>query len=201
MRFAPARISSWKILPFLESVSNHVSSDSKNVTKILARRGDAAVRRLPALQVAWRRSPAAALLRDGAGNLYGSTIEGGQHGAGGTVFELSPVAGGWNFSVLYSFVRGVGPFAPLTMDAVGDLYGTTVNGGILGFGTVFELSPSANGWTYNPLHDFTGGTDGGEPISIVLIGPDGALYGTAYDGGDLRYCGQQGCGVVWQITP
>lgn len=144
--------------------------------------------------------PAAALVRDSLGNFYGSTTVGGQHGAGGTVFEISPSGGGWNFSVLYSFVDGVGPWGPLTLDAAGNLYGTTNNGGLFAFGTVFELSPSGDQWIYRVLHDFTGGSDGGEPLCPVLIGPDGALYGTAYTGGNLAYC-RGGCGVVWQITP
>ena len=145
--------------------------------------------------------PAASLVRDSAGNFYGSATIGGENGAGGTVFELASSGGGWDFSVLYSFVNGVGPFGPLTMDSAGNLYGTTNNGGSFAFGTVFELSPSSNGWTYTSLHDFTGAADGGEPACPVLIGPDGALYGTAYEGGDLRYCGRGGCGVVWKITP
>jgi uncharacterized repeat protein (TIGR03803 family) len=144
--------------------------------------------------------PAAALLRDDSDNLYGSTTEGGQYGSGGTVFEISPSGGGWNFSVLYGFVRGQGPFGPLISDNAGNLYGTTVNGGLFSAGTVFELSPSADGWTYTPLHDFTNGTDGGQPICPVLIGSDGALYGTASTGGGLQYC-SGGCGVVWRITP
>ena len=144
--------------------------------------------------------PASALVRDSAGNYYGSTTTGGPGGVGGTIFELSPSGEGWNFSVLHSFGSGVGPFAPLTMDAAGNLYGTTNMGGSYSFGTVFELSPSANGWTYTVLHNFTGGIDGGLPMSSVLIGPDGVLYGTTYQGGNLTRCGNSGCGVVWQIT-
>ncbi len=145
--------------------------------------------------------PAAALLRDSAGNLYGSTTTGGTLGAGGTVFEISPSGGGWTFSVIHGFGGGVGPFAPLTQDTAGNLYGTTNNGGTHGFGVVFKLSPSGSGWTYTVLHDFTGGADGGLPMSPAVVAPDGVLYGTTYEGGNLTVCGHSGCGVVWQITP
>jgi len=145
--------------------------------------------------------PASALVRDSAGNFYGSTTTGGAGGVGGTVFEISPSGGSWNFAVLHAFGSGVGPFAPLTMDAAGNLYGTANQAGMYAFGLVFELSPSGSGWTYTVLHNFTGGVDGGLPMSPVLIAPDGALYGTAYEGGNLRRCGNSGCGVVWQITP
>jgi uncharacterized repeat protein (TIGR03803 family) len=133
---------------------------------------------------------------DNAGNLYGSTIAYGPNG-GGTVFELS--AGNWNFQVLYGLSGNGGPEEALTMDAAGNLYGTTYQDGAHNKGSVFKLTPSGGGWTYTDLYDFTGGSDGEEPISNVVIDAQGNLYGTASHGGsDACY---QGCGTVWEITP
>jgi uncharacterized repeat protein (TIGR03803 family) len=145
--------------------------------------------------------PEGALIVDGAGNLYGTTVAGGT-GGGGTVFELS--AGSWNFSLLYSFEGSYGPLESLTMDSAGNLYGTTYGNGPYNRGTIFKLSPSAGGWIYTDLHDFTGGSDGSLPISNVVIGAQGNLYGTASRGGTGTNCYQgttYGCGVVWEITP
>ena len=141
--------------------------------------------------------PAAGLIFDQAGNLYGASSNGGT-GGGGTIFELSPGVGGtWTFTVLYSFAGGYqcGPWGALVMDTVGNLYGTTACDGKYGFGDVFELSPGSGGWTYTNLYDFTGGTDGANPISNVLLHPNGKLYGTASAGGS------QGLGAVWEIAP
>ena len=66
-------------------------------------------------------------------------------------------------------------------------------------GTVFKLTNGPNGWTYTTLHEFTGGSDGGYPISTVTIDPNGNLYGTTSNGGNST-CGD-GCGVVWMIKP
>ncbi len=68
------------------------------------------------------------------------------------------------------------------MDGAGNLYGTTAGGGIYYQGSVFKLSNTENGWVYSSLHDFTGGTDGREPISNVSIDTDGTLYGTTSGG-------------------
>jgi len=140
------------------------------------------------------------LIRDSAGNLYGTTQTEGLEGAG-TVFEFTYLDGSWQFNVLYSFYGGDGPSALLTLDAAGNLYGTTVGTGSYGWGVVFELSPSGSGWTYTVLHEFTGGADGGEPRSQILIDSSGNLFGTAYIGGDSSLCNGYGCGVVWEITP
>ncbi len=136
------------------------------------------------------------VILDGAGNIYGSTVEAGP-GNGGTVFELS--AASWNFEVLYGFNDGTGPEESLTMDSAGNLYGTTWGGGTYSSGTVFKLSPSANGWVYSNLYDFTGGSDGAHPVSNVVLDAQGNLYGTASHGGSGS-C-NNGCGVVWEITP
>ena len=58
-----------------------------------------------------------------------------------------------------------------------------------------------NGWVYTSLHDFTGGTDGGSPLSNVTIDTDGTLYGTTLSGGDPKCNNGYGCGVVWMIKP
>ncbi len=141
----------------------------------------------------------AGLLFDSSRNLYGAAPAAGAAG-GGTVFELSPL-GSWNMlTPLYSFSgasengNGCGPWGPLAMNA-GSLYGTTYCDGAYGYGNVFELTPSGNTWIYSDLHDFTGGDDGGNPISNVSFDTSGKLYGTASAGGT------QNVGVVWEITP
>ena len=94
-----------------------------------------------------------------------------------------------------------GPNASLTMDAAGNIYGTTVCDGPVFSGNVFKLTNTENGWVYTSLHDFTGGSDGREPFSNVTIDADGTLFGTASGGGNLNYCVPGGCGVVWMIKP
>jgi uncharacterized repeat protein (TIGR03803 family) len=88
--------------------------------------------------------PFSSLIFDGSGNLYGTTIRGGAYGDG-TVFELTPVAGGsWTETVLHSFGHGKdgsGPASGLIFDGSGNLYGTTGGGGAFGSGTVFEITP------------------------------------------------------------
>ena len=98
------------------------------------------------------RGSSAGLILDGAGSLYGTTVEGGSsrkclHGCG-TVFELTPNSDGtWKQHVLHSFdgADGYYPYGNLIFDAAGNLYVTTANGGAIGFGTVFELMPNSDG--------------------------------------------------------
>jgi uncharacterized repeat protein (TIGR03803 family) len=142
--------------------------------------------------------PVGGLVFDQAGDLYGTTQSGGT-GGGGTVFELSPSGGGWNFSVLYSFTGQNGPLNTLAMDAAGNLYGATYADGAFGHGTVFKLTNNNGSWSYTDLHDFTNGSDGGNPIGSVSLDASGNLYGTASQGGIGQCSG--GCGVVWEITP
>jgi uncharacterized repeat protein (TIGR03803 family) len=145
--------------------------------------------------------PVAGLIRDVAGNLYGSTAGGGS-GGGGTVFELSPSGESWTFNLIYSLSGGGGTEGALSMDTNGNLYGTTESGGAYGFGNVFKLTRSNGSWTYTSLHDFTRGADGAFPISNVVIDSAGNLYGTTSSGGfsnDSLCAG--GCGIVWEITP
>jgi uncharacterized repeat protein (TIGR03803 family) len=145
------------------------------------------------------------LVRDKAGNLYGTTQNGGnqscvvflRHGCG-TVFKLSPTG---KETILHSFAGGPGdganPLAGLTMDQAGNLYGTTYVGGPgcpgNGCGTVYKVTPSG---TETVLYSFTGGADGSLPYSVnLVIDTAGNLYGTTLGGGDLK-CG---CGVVFKI--
>lgn len=140
--------------------------------------------------------PIAGLTWDAAGNLYGATSSGGSGGAG-TVFELSPSNGSWTYTLLYSFTGGAqcGPWGTLVMDATGNLYGTTNCLGSDGAGSVFKLVHSGGAWTYTSLHDFTGGSDGGNPEGSVVFDASGKLYGTTSGGGSTD------SGVVWEITP
>jgi len=141
-------------------------------------------------------APYAGLVFDSAGNLYGTTSAGGSE-RGGTIFELSPSGDTWTFQLLQSFPSGEGgPYAPLTIDSSGNLYGTTRGSGTNNCGNVFKLTRAGDNWTYASLYDFTCGTDGGFPISNVTIDTDGTLYGTAeYQGGPKNY------GVIWMIKP
>jgi uncharacterized repeat protein (TIGR03803 family) len=148
--------------------------------------------------------PTGGLIFDSSGNLYGTTADGGS-GGGGTVFELSPSGDTWTFKVLYSFSgqnnTEMGPWATLSMDGAGNLYGTTHLEGIYNSGNVFKLSNTQNGWVYTSLYDFTGGTDGGWVLSNVSIDTDGTLYGTAASGGNMNSCYGYGCGTAWMIKP
>jgi uncharacterized repeat protein (TIGR03803 family) len=145
--------------------------------------------------------PESGVILDPSGNIYGATSIYGDlscnSGFGcGAVFELMPSGGNRTFSALYNFMTGGGgPVASLTMDAAGNLYGTTLLDGANRFGNVFKLTPSDGGWIYTDLYDFTGGSDGGEPMSNVVFDAQGNLYGTTYQGG------ANGLGVAFEITP
>lgn len=138
--------------------------------------------------------PVAGLIFDNAGNLYGATSSFGS-GGGGTVFELAPAGGSWNFNLLASLTGTDGPVASLLMDSSGTLYGTTFMDDSFGFGSVFKLTPSGGRWNYTDLHDFTGGSDGGYPGGGVVMDSAGNLYGTAVVGG------ANGFGVLYEIVP
>ena len=142
--------------------------------------------------------PEGGLIMDASGNLYGTTAY-ASGGYNGTVFELSPVSGGWSFQTLCDLPApgtGVpgGPLEALAMDAGGNLYGTTYYGGSFGVGTVFELVAANGSWSYVLLHDFTSGSDGSFPVSNLVFDGRGNLYGTASLGGN-------GYGVVFEIAP
>ena len=95
-----------------------------------------------------------------------------------------------------------GPQSALTMDGQGNLYGTTYSGGGFGAGEVFKATRTGNSWTCSDLYDFQIGSDGFDPIAGVALDSKGNLYGTTSVGGDSSACiANQGCGVVWKITP
>ena len=129
--------------------------------------------------------PLAGLIRDSAGNLYGTTSE-------GTVYKLD--ASG-NFSVLYGFTSGADggrPYAGVILDSAGNLYGTTYDGGVGEWGTVFRLDTSGN---LTALYSFTGADDGGLPEAGVIRDSAGNLYGTT------TYGGTANAGVVYKLDP
>jgi len=153
--------------------------------------------------------PDGALIMDAAGNLYGTTVFGGDgtctSGSAtgcGTVFELMPVeSGSWRGKVLHEFgvssEDGSFPEASLIFDSAGNLYGTTYGGGAHAGGIVFELSPTVSGgWTEKLLHTFNGAHDDGtSPHGSLIFDSAGNLYGTTVLGG--TYAG----GTVFELTP
>jgi|HubBroStandDraft_6_1064221.scaffolds.fasta_scaffold384004_1 uncharacterized repeat protein (TIGR03803 family) len=144
-------------------------------------------------------SPVSSLVFDAAGNLYGTTEDGGIHG-NGMVFELSPrQGGGWTERVLHSFGNGTDgqtPAAGLAFDSAGNLYGTTQGGGLHAAGTVYELTPlQGGGWSEKVLRSFGGGVDGAYPAANLLVDNAGDLYGTTSLGGT------EGGGTVFEMLP
>jgi uncharacterized repeat protein (TIGR03803 family) len=138
--------------------------------------------------------PTSGLIFDGAGNLYGTTLQGGP-AQGGAVFELSPAGGGtWTERDLHDFgalSSGIFPVGGVVFDGAGNLYGTTSTGGGASNGTVFELT--AGSWTMRILHNFTGGNDGDFPLAGLVFN-GGNLYGTT-SGND------SGWGTLYELTP
>jgi uncharacterized repeat protein (TIGR03803 family) len=146
------------------------------------------------------------LLRDAAGNLYGTANSGGADGAG-VVFKLSSIG---TDAVLYTVTGGADGFepnGPLIQDAVGNLYGTTNAGGsttgTCRCGVVFELIRRNSGYDFKVLQNFTGGADGAIPAGLVRDAA-GNLYGTtSYGGGGSKVCTDApgGCGTVFKLSP
>jgi uncharacterized repeat protein (TIGR03803 family) len=142
---------------------------------------------------------------DAAGNLYGATFVGGTHGEG-IIYELSPQTGGdWMETILHNFTSGTSdgrlPMAGVTLDAAGNVYGTTSAGGPYERGIAFKLAPLGGGvWSFSGLHAFGNGLDGANPEGEVVFDAAGNLYGTTYDGG--KY-GQSfgGTGTFYELSP
>ena len=142
--------------------------------------------------------PYAGLVRDAAGNLYGTTVGFGTYD-NGVVFKLDPYG---SQTVLYSFTGGADggtPIAGLTWGPGGSLYGTTIYGGDpdCGCGIVFKLDPQGH---QTVLHTFTQGADGAYPFSLVRDSA-GNLFGTTSEGGNLSCNIGYGCGTVFKLTP
>lgn len=145
--------------------------------------------------------PFGGVIRDNAGNLYGTTFTGGGTGCNGfgcgTVFKLAPNG---TESVLYAFQGGSDGEAPTTgvvEDSAGNFYGTTIAGGTGVEGTVFKVAPNG---TETVLYSFLESGGGYAPQAGVILDGAGNLYGTTFDGGDA-HCHGGGCGVVFKLTP
>jgi uncharacterized repeat protein (TIGR03803 family) len=150
---------------------------------------------------------------DGAGNLYGTTIYGGNNNDFGTVFELSQSGGVWTETVLYNFEYyngnhdGAYPYAGVTLDKAGHLYGTTNYGGAGtdcppgSCGAVYELKKSNGTWKELVLYSFRGGRDGSLPQAGVTLDAAGNLYGTTSfgGGGACTLNGLTGCGTFFEL--
>jgi len=155
-------------------------------------------------------NPQARVIFGADGSLYSTTSAGGFQG-NGTVFNLRPQASAcksalcpWTETVLYRFQGGNDGISPaygdLTFDSTGNLYGTTVGGGLPSCGgdtcgIVFKLTRSGGSWTESVLYSFTGGNDGGNPFSGVVLDNAGDLYGTAF------YGGASSLGTVYELIP
>lgn len=157
-------------------------------------------------------NPVAGVITDSAGNLYGTTLQGGKNnrlycyygavfdGSCGIVFKVAPNG---TETVLYAFCQsanctdGANPYAGLIMDGNQNLYGTTFEGGAYGKGAVFEVTPSGS---ETILYSFTGGPDGGLPAGALVFDTSGNLYGTTTSGGDPD-CGAGNCGTVFMLAP
>lgn len=177
--------------------------------------------------------PTSGVAIDSAGNLYGTTPYGGAQtctqpgengGIGcGLVYKLSQSQGSWSYTVLQNFTGfdGIQPLDEVILDSSGNLYGTTLFGGLLGpcavdlvfplvyssgftgigCGTVFELSPDGNGiYSESILYRFVGGNDGAHPYAHLTLDASGNLYGTTLSGGGVG-CPPQGCGTAFELTP
>jgi uncharacterized repeat protein (TIGR03803 family) len=133
--------------------------------------------------------PVTSLIQGTNGNFYGTASAGG--GGWGTLFEISPVGG---FNTWHTFGGGVNggfPSAGLVRGKDGDFYGTTLSGGTnQGWGTAFKIGPDG---TFNSLHSFSGGNDGGSALGNLAWALDGNLYGSTSEGGG-------GYGTVFRLS-
>jgi len=139
-------------------------------------------------------NPEGTLIFDVAGNLYGTTLDGGPYG-GGNVFKLTLGSDGkWTERVIHQFTgkNGSSSWSGVIFGPAGDLYGETSDGGTHGYGTVYKLTPSSGGgWKESVLHQFEGFA--WDARGDVVFDANGNLYGTTADSGVT--------GTVFEITP
>ena len=142
---------------------------------------------------------------DAAGNIYGITRFGGPYEAG-NVYTLNRLQG-WQERLLHTFGYpsdgGGGPYGAITVNADGNLYGTTLGEGAHNAGVVYRLTRQGPfSWRETVLYAFAGGADGNYPVGVTF-GPDGDLYGVTLVGGNLSaaQCGLFGCGTIFKLTP
>jgi uncharacterized repeat protein (TIGR03803 family) len=127
--------------------------------------------------------PRAGLLRDNAGNLFGTTTKGGT--GSGVVFKIAPNG---KETILHTFSGGQGGWYPegdLVRDKAGSFYGSVL-GGASDYGAVFVLSPSGK---YTILYSFPGGSSGAYPVGRLALDSQSNLYGATQNGGGSCYCG------------
>jgi uncharacterized repeat protein (TIGR03803 family) len=151
--------------------------------------------------------PYTTMVFDNQGYMYGTSQVGGTHGDLGTVFKFTYESnGGWLESNLHGFgnaPQGSYPESSLLVDPSYNLYGITQQGGTDGFGTIYELLPTPEGYLYKQLYNFTGKTDGALPTAALVMDAAGNLYGTTPYGGNTTACpagANKGCGVVYMLA-
>jgi len=145
-------------------------------------------------------TPYSPVIRDSAGNLYGTTYWGGEND-NGAIYKIVPSSK--VTTLLYSFKGGkdgAGPYGGLIQDAVGNFYGTTVGGGDFGVGTLFQLNAAG---AEKVEASFRVDTSGAYPYGGLIIDSAGNIYGTASYGGKgtCKLNGNKGCGTVFEISP
>lgn len=145
--------------------------------------------------------PAAGLIMDGSGNLFGTTSEGGGSdcfgGSCGTVFKLTQDG---TETILYAFKGGADgcfPMASLISDSAGSLYGTAEGCGAGGYGTVFKVTL---GGAETTLYSFRSGLDGELPAAGLVMDHRGNLYGTTLFGGGTGCKKRGSCGTIFEVT-
>ncbi|MGC1381754.1 MAG: choice-of-anchor tandem repeat GloVer-containing protein [Candidatus Baltobacteraceae bacterium] len=143
--------------------------------------------------------PGGGVVFDRAGNIYGTTPDGGADYVG-VIYEVSPSGTQWKERVIHTFTGGkdgaVGSLGSLLIDKSGNLYGVTEEGGAHSAGTVFKMSQtSKNHWKLTTLYAFKGTPDAGSPYGGLVANASGHLFGTTY------YGGAKGLGSVYELTP
>lgn len=143
------------------------------------------------------------LVRDKAGNLYGTTREGGNYTVCnqgcGIVFKINPTGGE---TILHTFTGGQDggvPSGGLVMDSSGNLYGPAEIGGLYGYGQIFKFNTAGDltqVLNFGPALS----VDGNVPVNDLAFGPGSILYGTTTWGGDLNLCSNDGCGVIFALS-
>jgi uncharacterized repeat protein (TIGR03803 family) len=136
--------------------------------------------------------PYGALVQDKAGNLYGTTNEGGGGCNCGTVFKLTPDGQETILHVFTAGNDGAHPFAGLVRDSRGNFYGTTPEGGAHNSGTVFKVTAKGK---ESIVYAFSGGADGAQPYGALILDAEGNLYGTTQHGGTHN------SGTVFKLDP